>query len=219
MAAASGNNSMEERNTSAEERNAYSQTNLVSDGAVRARTTDPKLLNAWGVAFFPGGPFWVSDNGSGFATLYDGTGAKQALEVEIPTPNGAPQGSTATPTGMVFNVTTQFHIPGTNNLPALFIFDTEDGTIAAWNPNLADRTRAVLVVDNSQNGTGAVYKGLATGAIRRGTSSSPQTSGLAPSMSSTAASRRRPLTDRSPIRICRWASRRSGSAISMATCS
>ena len=45
------------RNDRAEERNAYTQTNLVSDGAVRAPTTDPKLLNAWGVAFFPGGPF------------------------------------------------------------------------------------------------------------------------------------------------------------------
>jgi len=35
---------------------------LVSDGTVRARTTDPEMLNAWGVAFFPGGPFWVSDH-------------------------------------------------------------------------------------------------------------------------------------------------------------
>jgi len=148
--------------------NAYVQTNLVSDGAIPARTTDPKLLNSWGVAFFPGGPFWVANNGSGFATLYDGTGAKQALEVEIPTPNGAPEGSTAAPTGMVFNPTTQFAIPGTNNLPAFFLFATEDGTIAAWNPNLADRTRAVLVVDNSQNGAGAVYKGLATGSNSRG---------------------------------------------------
>jgi uncharacterized protein (TIGR03118 family) len=156
------------RNDPAEERNAYTQTNLVSDGAIPAPTTDAKLLNAWGVAFFPGGPFWVADNGSGFSTLYDGIGAKQALEVEIPTPDGAPQGNTATPTGLVFNVTTQFHIPGTNNLPALFIFDTEDGTIAAWNPNLPDRTRAVIVVDNSQNGTGAVYKGLATGSNSQG---------------------------------------------------
>jgi uncharacterized protein (TIGR03118 family) len=152
----------------AEARNAYTQTNLVSDGAVPAPTTDPKLMNAWGVAFFPGGPFWIANNGSGVATLYDGTGAKQALEVEIPTPSGAPQGSAATPTGLVFNPTTQFQIPGTNNLPALFIFDTEDGTIAAWSPNLPDRTRAVLVVDNSQGGTGAVYKSLATGSNAKG---------------------------------------------------
>jgi len=40
MAAANGNNSMENA-TLRGERNAYTQTNLVSDGTVRARTTDP----------------------------------------------------------------------------------------------------------------------------------------------------------------------------------
>jgi uncharacterized protein (TIGR03118 family) len=43
---------------------------------------------------------------------------------------------------------------------ALFIFATEDGTISAWNP-MVDRTAAVLKIDNSQGGNGAVYKGLA----------------------------------------------------------
>ena len=42
--------------------------------------------------------------------------------------------------------------------PAAFIFATEDGTIAAWNPR-STATTAVLKVDNS--GSGAVYKGLA----------------------------------------------------------
>jgi uncharacterized protein (TIGR03118 family) len=59
------------------------------------------------------------------------------------------------------------HIPGTN-LPSLFIFATEDGTIAAWNPGIADPTHAVLVVDNSQGATDAVYKGLATGTNSKG---------------------------------------------------
>jgi len=40
----------------------YVQKNLVSDGKISAVTTDPNLLNPWGIAFFPGGPFWISDN-------------------------------------------------------------------------------------------------------------------------------------------------------------
>lgn len=61
----------------------YLQHNLVSDNpaAAAADNTDPNLLNPWGVAFFPGGPFWVSDNGAGVSTLYDGTGTKIPLTV------------------------------------------------------------------------------------------------------------------------------------------
>jgi uncharacterized protein (TIGR03118 family) len=148
-------------------RNAYVQTDLVSDGAIPAKTTDPDLKNAWGIAFFPGGPFWIADNATGLSTLYDGTGAKQSLVVTIPPPKGATADTTATPTGMAWNPTTQFQIPGTN-LPSLFIFATEDGTISAWNPNLPDRTRAVLAVDNSTSATDAVYKGLAIATNSRG---------------------------------------------------
>src|SRR5216684_283489 len=68
----------------------YLQHNLVSDkGAATnpvADHIDPNLLNPWGVAFFPGGPFWISDNGAGKSTLYDGMGNKIALTVTIPLP-------------------------------------------------------------------------------------------------------------------------------------
>jgi len=50
------------------------ETNLVSDGFVSAPTIDPNLINPWGVAFSPTGPFWVSDNGAGVVTIYDGAG-------------------------------------------------------------------------------------------------------------------------------------------------
>jgi hypothetical protein len=66
----------------------YLQHNLVSDKAAAtnpvADHTDPDLLNPWGVAFFPGGPFWISDNGAAKSTLYDGAGNKIALTVVIP---------------------------------------------------------------------------------------------------------------------------------------
>jgi len=136
----------------------YVQTDLVSDLA-GATTTDPDLKNAWGLAFFPGSAFWVADNGTGVTTLYDGTGKKNALTVTIPPPGGAAAGTTSAPTGVIWNPSSGFDVPGTS-LPAIFIFDTEDGTISAWNPG-ANRTNAILAVDNS--GSGAVYKGLAFG--------------------------------------------------------
>jgi uncharacterized protein (TIGR03118 family) len=130
---------------------AYVETKLVSDvSTLGAKTVDPNLANPWGLAFNPTGILWVSDNHSHKSTLYDGTGTKLALVVTIPSAKGATDGS---PTGIVFNSTTDFVIPGGSK--ASFIFAGEDGTIAAWSggPN------AVIVADRSSND--AVYKGLA----------------------------------------------------------
>src|ERR1700737_5588883 len=78
----------------------YQLTNLVSNQVGAARHTDPLLVNAWGLVYAPGSPFWISDNGSGWSTLYDGTGGKVPFEVEIPSANGSGAGS---PTGIVYN--------------------------------------------------------------------------------------------------------------------
>jgi uncharacterized protein (TIGR03118 family) len=138
---------------------AYKQTNLVSDGAVPALKIDPQLKNPWGIVAFPGAPFWIADNGTGLSTLYDGLGDIVPLTVKIPAPGGAPQGTAATPTGIVWNPNAQL-FPVAPQLAALFIFATEDGTISAWNPTV-NLHNAILEVDNSQGGSGAVYKGLA----------------------------------------------------------
>src|SRR5450631_2438555 len=138
---------------------AYKQTNLVSDGATSAGTTDPQLKNPWGIAAIPGAPFWIADNGSGVSTLYNGLGNIIPLTVKIPPPKGAPADTTATPTGIVWNPNAQLFLVAPK-LAALFIFATEDGTISAWNPTV-NLHSAVLEVDNSQGGNGAVYKGLA----------------------------------------------------------
>lgn len=132
----------------------YQQTNLVSDVPGLAMVTDPNLVNAWGMSLGPNTFIWVSDNGTGVATLYDGSGTPQSLVVTIPAPTGG-SGASA-PTGQVFNDGPGFQISGNS---ALFIFVTEDGTISGWNPMLADKTHAVLEVDRS--GIGAVYKGVA----------------------------------------------------------
>jgi uncharacterized protein (TIGR03118 family) len=143
----------------------YKETDLVSDVMGRAANHDPNLVNAWGLSRSSGSPWWVSDNGTGKATLYDGTGASIPINgtgfVTIPPPKGS-NGQSA-PTGTVFNGSpTDFLLP--NGKAALFLFATEDGTISGWNGG----TDAVLVVDNSDNGSahGAVYKGLTSGDIR-----------------------------------------------------
>ncbi len=61
-----------------------------------------------------------------------------------------------TPTGTVFNA-----IGGEFNGDR-FLFATEDGTIAGWNPAV-NFTRARIEVNRSTVGLGAVYKGLAIG--------------------------------------------------------
>ena len=136
----------------------YRQHNLVSDGFVAADHTDPNLVNPWGIAFNPFGPVWIADNGSGLSTLYNGVGTPQALVVTIPPAAGAEGGN---PTGVVFNGSSGFALTSDPASAAKFIFATEDGVIAAWNPAV-DKTNAILVKDNSS--TGAVYKGLALSA-------------------------------------------------------
>jgi uncharacterized protein (TIGR03118 family) len=140
---------------------AYLQTNLVSNLPGVAPNTDPNLTNAWGIVASSTSPFWVADNGSGLSTLYNGSGTPQSLVVTIPPPGGSPPGTTAAPTGIVFNSTTDFVVSSGGKMgAAVFIFDTEDGTISGWSPSV-NMNNAILEVDNS--GTGAVYKGLALG--------------------------------------------------------
>jgi uncharacterized protein (TIGR03118 family) len=133
----------------------YSQTNLVSDTPGVAPVTDPNLKNAWGTAAGSPTPFWVADNKTGVATLYDAAGTPQSLVVTVPPPMGGM--SPSAPTGIVFNEdsrATDFLVNGTGTR-AVFLFATEDGTIAAWNAG----TMAVVKVDSTASN--AVYKGLA----------------------------------------------------------
>lgn len=136
----------------------YNQTNLVSDVPGWAATVDPNLVNAWGIAFSATSPVWIADNGTGLSTLYTGAGSIVPLVVTIPVPSGE---GPAAPTGLVFNGTGGFVVKAHDlSGSAAFIFDTEDGTIAGWNPTV-DLHNAVIAVDNSSDN--AIYKGLAIG--------------------------------------------------------
>jgi uncharacterized protein (TIGR03118 family) len=132
------------------QQNGYAQTNLVSNVAGVATTTDPQLVNPWGISFLPGNDFWISNNGSGTSTLYDGLGNKNSLVVTIPGASSNPNGncSPGCPTGTVANSN------ASNFSGGQFIFDTEDGLITNW----TGASSAVIAFDNSASG--AVYKGL-----------------------------------------------------------
>jgi uncharacterized protein (TIGR03118 family) len=146
--------------------NRYIQTNLVSNIPNAAAVTDAHLKNAWGLTFGPNTPFWVADNATGLSTLYAGDGTIVPLVVAIPGPlNTMDQG---VPTGIVFNGSGDFVVSANDKAgPALFIFDSEDGTISGWSPSV-DPTHAITRVDNSQGGEGAVYKGLAIAQTNHG---------------------------------------------------
>src|SRR5271170_1771673 len=105
----------------------FTQTNLVTN------VQDPNLVNAWGLAYGAGSPFWVSDEGTGKSTVYDASGTIVSLVVTIPAAQSGPSGAAA------------------------FIFDTMDGTISGWNPSV-NAGSAVIAVNNHAT---ANYTGLA----------------------------------------------------------
>jgi uncharacterized protein (TIGR03118 family) len=131
----------------------YAVTNLVSDLPGVAAHQDTNLVNGWGIVAGPATPFWVSDNGSGKSTVYDGTGALK-LTVTVPGVGGGD----GVPTGVVFNLgasptSNDFLVSGAGTA-ARFMWATEDGGIAAWSGGASATIRFAA-------SDGASYKGLA----------------------------------------------------------
>ncbi|HEV3062824.1 MAG TPA: TIGR03118 family protein, partial [Vicinamibacterales bacterium] len=138
----------------------YTVTNLVTDSGAASTVQDPHLVNAWGLVSTTKSPFWVSDNATGFSTLYSISNAGgvvtatmvKTLVVTVPGLSGA----VGSPTGIVAPETpkggTDFLINGT---PAAFIFATLDGTISGF----TGAATATIVVNRSR--FGATYSGLA----------------------------------------------------------
>lgn len=129
----------------------YKLTNLTSNQSGKAKYQDPLLQNAWGLAYGPKTPFWVSDEWNGWSTLYNGAGEPQSLQVTIPPASGNGPGS---PTGIVYNGSAEFQIEGWTSA---FLFATLDGTIQGWSD--FDPSTALIAVNNSSSK--ASYTGLA----------------------------------------------------------
>jgi uncharacterized protein (TIGR03118 family) len=151
----------------------FTKVNLISNQASHPHSslTDKNLKNAWGITAGPTTPIWVSDNNSGFATVYSGgiNGSKVALDLTVAVPG-------ANPTGQVFNSFKGFPVGGASGSPAIFIVDTDStgsvqspGQIEAW-----DGGAKFVVEDSSAGGPGgmtpkgAVFKGLAIANTKAG---------------------------------------------------
>ncbi len=143
----------------------YRLSNLSSNQIKQAFHDDPLLVNGWGLVHAPGSPWWVSDNGSGWSTLYDNKGnLVQQLKVLIPTAGNGPDSPTGlngpgSPTGIVWNGSKEFQVQGSTSV---FMFATLDGTISGWAP-AANFNQAIVAVDTTanKNPNPAVYTGLA----------------------------------------------------------
>jgi uncharacterized protein (TIGR03118 family) len=150
----------------------FTKVNLISNLTTQhASLVDPNLKNAWGITAGPTTPIWVSDNNSGFATVYSGgiNGSKVSLDLTVPVPG-------ANPTGQVFNTTKGFPVGGPNGPAAIFIVDSDSigstqspGQIEAWDGG------AKFVVETSPTGgpggktpAGAIFKGLAIANTKAG---------------------------------------------------
>jgi uncharacterized protein (TIGR03118 family) len=158
--------------------NSYVRTNLVAnDPKYNPQILEPTFIHGWGLSHRPsgvGGHFWVIGNGSGISYQYVGDVNGSPLfqdaigEMTVPP---SPNGDKASPTGTVFNQSTNFvitqdHPNGEITAPTKFFFATINGVISAWTERKkADGTfdwplESKPVIDNSARGS--QYFGLTT---------------------------------------------------------
>jgi len=130
----------------------YSVHYLVSDGVPAASHFDPYLVNAWGLARAPDGPWLVGATDSDYARFYGPTGVPMGNYLLV---NGGP-------TGITWYGGSGFTISGAGvTMPSRFLFASEGGLISGWNPSAPFPLSqfAIVAVDNSAND--AIYKGIA----------------------------------------------------------
>ncbi|SHL69184.1 TIGR03118 family protein [Nitrosospira sp. Nsp11] len=133
----------------------FTATGLVTDNQALnpAQLTDPGLKNAWGMAYAPNGPFWVSSNGAGTSPLYSvdpATHATAKLQLTVSIPGGGV-------TGQVFNSTASFN--GNR-----FLFVSENGSVSGWRPALGT-TGLINAETIAPASTDNIYKGAAIGSV------------------------------------------------------
>ncbi|MEP6812045.1 MAG: TIGR03118 family protein [Actinomycetota bacterium] len=141
------------------ETDTYRVTHLVSDRGLGARVHDARLVNAWGLAASPTGPWWTANEARAASTLYAADGRKQSLTVDVP----------GGPTGIAYNPGDGFVVrSGKASGASRFIYACEDGMIRAWSPVVPHgwSTSAVIAVDQAERG--AVFRGLALATLPDG---------------------------------------------------
>jgi uncharacterized protein (TIGR03118 family) len=133
-------------------RSVYAVSKLVADRHGHASNLDTGLVNAWGIAASPTGPWWTSNEARGSSTLYSGSGRKQLLTVTV-------EGG---PTGIAYYGGKALRVSAAGaSDPARFIYACEDGKLRAWTPTVPTgwSTRSEVVVD--EGAEAAVFRGVA----------------------------------------------------------
>ncbi|MBV8480715.1 MAG: TIGR03118 family protein, partial [Actinobacteria bacterium] len=131
----------------------YSALPIVSDApAVPAPHHDNTLVNAWGLAASPTGPWWTGNEARGTSTLYSSTGRKQLLTVAVP----------GGPTGVVYYGGSSFLVHGGGrSAPARFVYACEDGNLRAWTPTVPTDWSKAAEVTVDETGQAAIFRGVA----------------------------------------------------------
>jgi uncharacterized protein (TIGR03118 family) len=149
--------------TAGQARADYTQTNLISNEPGVAPITDANLIDPWGLSFSATSPLWVSNQGSGTATVYkitDTSSSAAMLTEGIANIGSAPPSNANGATGQVSTAApgittgaTDFQVSGGK---AAFIFANLDGSISAWRGGLTSSAITAPVA-------GASFTGLAIG--------------------------------------------------------
>jgi uncharacterized protein (TIGR03118 family) len=155
----------------------YTRTDLVTNSGAGGTVNDAHLVNAWGLISTGTSPFWVSDNATGFSTLYSISNVNGVVATPVHLFVSVPSvsGGLGTPTGIVAPETpagvTSFVISGVNPVTgkqasanSVFIFASLDGSITGWNPAVGGITATGASVANlaaDRSSVGATYTGLA----------------------------------------------------------
>jgi uncharacterized protein (TIGR03118 family) len=137
--------------------NRYAGHLLVADVRARAPAGDRRLVNAWGLAASPTGPWWTGNEASETSTLYSGAGRKQLLTVTV-------EGG---PTGVAYYGGKELRVTANGRSdPARFVYACEDGMLRSWTPTVPTgwSTKAVVVVDEAADA--AVFRGVAIDGAR-----------------------------------------------------
>jgi uncharacterized protein (TIGR03118 family) len=151
----------------------YTETKMISNEAGVAPVTDANLIDPWGMAFSGTSPLWVSNQGSGTATVYKITGTTSSatqLTEGVANIGGAPPSVENGPTGQVSTAApgittgaTDFPVTGSK---AAFVFDNLDGSISAWRGGLtssvitatvANASFTGLAIGNTSGGAAQIY--------------------------------------------------------------
>ncbi len=147
----------------------YKQTNLISDIAGLARYRERTLVNPWGMASGPVGPYWIANQGTDTLTSITRNeipGHDADGRVRVAVPARQPVTGDSGPTGIVYSGTPDFIVTaGGTSAAAELIIVTLDGRVMGWS-SVVDPNTTFVLADNSASG--AEYTGVAVASSKRG---------------------------------------------------